>query len=635
MKRALVLAAVILSGAAAAVAIGSTAEGGSQDVVDFGADRWDLANAKVVDFLGRKALMGTAFLKDVAFRDGIIEFDVAASTDRARSYPGVLFRVGPGQSWERVYIRPHRQLLYGDVIQYLASFNGVDSWQFYNGYGATASAAVPVKEWLPVKLEVAGEQARVFLGGSARPALVIPRLKHGRSEGTVGVMGPADGTAYFSNVRVRTDVVPAFDPIPQPDESPGALVDWQVSKPFPLAAVDLEKSPLEQGLGDPGWKPLRAEPGGLVDVSRLHPRSGQPDVAFARTVIRSAADEIRRFDIGYSDIVAVFLDGRPLFLGDSRYQYRDSSFLGIAGYFDSVFLPLRKGDNELLLAVGEVSGGWGFMVRDGRAVFSAPGVEEAWLTERTFRVPESAAFDPARDRLFVSNYDAYNPSRGEGRQFISKLTLDGRIESPDWVGGLSNPTGLCVVGDRLFAVERQSVAEIDILQAKVLAHHPIPGAMMPNDIAAAPDGALYITDSNRGAIFRLAEGRVEEWLRSPEIARPNGIAILGSKLYVGVNAEAKLKAVDLASKAVTTVAAFGPGIIDGLAAFSGPGGDVLLVSHNEGRLFRVSASGRVERILDTTVIGRPLADFAYLAGRAMIVVPTFTENRVAAYRLAR
>jgi hypothetical protein len=622
MKKALILAVLIPLFAAGAIAFGLSVKRGAQEATDFGADRWDLSKAEIVDFLGRKALMGTAFLKDVAFRDGVIEFDVAASTDRARSYPGVLFRVGPGQSWERVYIRPHRQLLYGDVLQYVASFNGVDSWQFYNGYGATASAAIPVKEWLPVKIEVAGEQARVFLGGSARPALVIPRLKHGRSEGTVGVMGPADGTAYFSNIRVRTDVVPTFDPIPLPDDSPGVLVGWQVSKPFPLTAVDLEKSPLEQGLGDPGWKPLRAEPGGLVDVSRLHPRSGQPDVAFARTVIRSAADEVRRFDIGYSDIVAVFLDGRPVFLGDSRYQYRDSSFLGIAGYFDSVFLPLRKGENELLLAVGEVSGGWGFMVRDGRAVFAAPGVEEAWLTEKSFRV-------------HVSNYDAYNPSRGEGRQSIAKLTLDGRIESPDWVGGLVNPTGLCVVGDRLFAVERQNVAEIDIPRAKILARHAIPGAMMPNDIAAAPDGALYITDSNRGAIFKLEAGRMEEWLRSPEIARPNGIAVLGGRLYVGVNAEAKLKAVDLASKAVTTVAAFGPGIIDGLAAFPGPRGDALLVSHNEGRLFRVSASGQVERILDTTVIGRPLADFAYVEGWAMIVVPTFTENRVAAYRLAR
>jgi hypothetical protein len=78
---------------------------------EFGPDRWDLKNAKAVDFLGRKAIMGAAFLKDVQFQNGTIEVDIAASTDRARSYPGIVFRGQPNQDWERVYIRPLRQSL--------------------------------------------------------------------------------------------------------------------------------------------------------------------------------------------------------------------------------------------------------------------------------------------------------------------------------------------------------------------------------------------------------------------------------------------------------------------------------------------------------------------------------------------
>ena len=38
---------------------------------------WDLTNAKVVDHLDRKALIGTAFLKDIELEDGIIECDIA------------------------------------------------------------------------------------------------------------------------------------------------------------------------------------------------------------------------------------------------------------------------------------------------------------------------------------------------------------------------------------------------------------------------------------------------------------------------------------------------------------------------------------------------------------------------------
>jgi sugar lactone lactonase YvrE len=612
-------------------AVVGSAEVFAQDhaaVVGFDSGRWSIASGRVVDFLGRSAFMGTATLKDVQFENGVIEFDVAASTDRARSYPGVTFRARPGGEWERFYIRPHRSALYGDVLQYVAAFNGVDSWQFYSGPGATAPATIPVNQWIHVRLEVAGSQARVFVGPAARPALVIPHLKHGQSRGGIGVMGPTDGTAYFSNFSYHADNNLAFDQPPPVDEVPGVIRDWQVSRVFDASSVDLEKLPEQQGLRDLSWTTMLAEPGGLVDISRIHGRSGAADVVFARTVITADRDETRKFDLGYSDIVTVFLNGRPVFSGNSEYQGRDSSFLGIAGWFDAVFLPLRKGPNDLTLAVAEVFGGWGFMVRDAKAVFVADGMSRAWATPRALSVPESATFDARRDCLYVSNYDPGNPSGAEGNQAISKIGLDGRIVDPRWVTGLANPTGLVVVGDALFAVERQSIARIDIAQAKVTARYPIPNAGLPNDIAAAPDGALYITDSQRATIFRLLAGTVEPWLEDPRIARPNGIVVDGARLIVGTNADGCLKSVDLATKAITTVVPLGTGIIDGLAAL---GGGEYLVSHNEGRLFRVSADGRAVKLLDTSVVGWPIADFA--VARGLVIVPTFTDNRVMAYRL--
>lgn len=38
---------------------------------------------------------------------------------------------------------------------------------------------------------------------------------------------------------------------------------------------------------------------------------------------------------------------------------RDYRFLGTIGLFDEVYLPLKKGENELWLAVTESFGGWG------------------------------------------------------------------------------------------------------------------------------------------------------------------------------------------------------------------------------------------------------------------------------------
>ena len=103
-------------------------------------------------------------------------------------------------------------------------------------------------------------------------------------------------------------------------------------------------------------------------------------------------------------------------------------------------------------------------------------------------------------------------------------------------------------------------------------------------MAVAPDGTVFVSDSVRGSVHRFAGGQWETWLQGEAIARPNGLLVQGGRLLVASNGDGSLKSVDLATKAVSTVARFGPGLLDGLQA--GPGGSVL-VSHNEGRLFQV------------------------------------------------
>jgi hypothetical protein len=92
-------------------------------------------------------------------------------------------------------------------------------------------------------------------------------------------------------------------------------------------------------------------------------------VVYARTTIESDRDRVRKLYVGYSDDVSVFLNGRILFRGRSAQNFRDPGFLGIVSpENDAVYLPLKKGANELVLAVSELGGGWGFVCRlgDGR-----------------------------------------------------------------------------------------------------------------------------------------------------------------------------------------------------------------------------------------------------------------------------
>ena len=73
---------------------------------------------------------------------------------------------------------------------------------------------------------------------------------------------------------------------------------------------------------------------------------------------------MKKLAIGYSDDVSVFLNGKILYRGRSAQNFRDPGFLGIVNpENDAVYLPLKKGKNELVLAVSELGGGWGFVCR--------------------------------------------------------------------------------------------------------------------------------------------------------------------------------------------------------------------------------------------------------------------------------
>jgi hypothetical protein len=147
------------------------------------------------------------------------------------------------------------------------------------------------------------------------------------------------------------------------------------------SARDLEKPLTSSETAAMKWRDVEAEAPGFVVLYRYleapHPRvtfandfskrlDPQPGmkVVYARTTIDSDRDQVNKLEIGYSDDVSVFLNGQILYRGRSAQNFRDPGFLGIVNpENDAVYLPLKKGKNELVLAVSELGGGWGFICR--------------------------------------------------------------------------------------------------------------------------------------------------------------------------------------------------------------------------------------------------------------------------------
>ncbi|MGD8628478.1 MAG: hypothetical protein PVH52_05315, partial [bacterium] len=286
--------------------------------VGFDSDRWVMAGGQVVEHMDRTCLMGTAYLGDVEFENGIIEVDIVF--DERRSYSGFRFRGQSAGECEEFYVRPHRSPIYSDALQYAPVYNGVSCWQLCNGPGYTAQARIPKNEWVHLRLEVSGHQARVFVGGSEVPSLVIPYLGHGVSRGTIGVYGRTDGTSYFSNFSYTLEEdLPeklAFDSAPARFMPPGIVTGWEISQAFQTSDIALDVYPAEQDLPSLEWEAVEPEVSGMVNLTRHRARTGgQPDCIIARTTIESDVAGTREYLFGYSDFVSIFLNGKILFSG--------------------------------------------------------------------------------------------------------------------------------------------------------------------------------------------------------------------------------------------------------------------------------------------------------------------------------
>ena len=383
MPRRLALSALILlvTSTAAAGLVAAGLQARMAFAVQPDSKQWDLqGQAKVADYQGRKCLLldgGAATVNDFTMRDGVIDVDVATSA--VRGFFGIQFRITPdGQNAEWVYLRQHKSGQ-PDAIQYTPVLGTGLSWQIYNGPGFTGAVDIPRDEWFHLRLEVTGAQAKLYVKDMNAPALVMTDLKSGVQKGEVALY-VLTGATYFSNFTVRTTSDGPWErrlpPMP-----PGTLTKWQISPSYDGLARDLERPLSSSDAAGIQWQDVEAEPPGFVVLYRYreapHPRvtfatdfskrlDPQPGmkVLYARTAIESDRDQVKKLFIGYSDDVSVFLNGQILFRGRSAQNFRDPAFLGIVNpEDDAVYLPLKKGNNELMLAVSELGGGWGFICR--------------------------------------------------------------------------------------------------------------------------------------------------------------------------------------------------------------------------------------------------------------------------------
>jgi len=356
----------------------------AQTPIPLDSAHWQIKASEAIqeEYLGRHCLKltnGTALLPDAHFTNGIIELDIAL--EKGRYFPGIRFRVRDTANGEFYYLRPH-QSGNPDAMQYFPQFNGSGPWQLYYGEGYNNPHFLPFDRWLHIRLLISGSRGEVYFDDEKAPVLYMHALKRPVAPGMIELQNLSPVPTRFANFSYTPmDSVPLLNPPkPAPVLPATVIMDWQVSQPFAEAMIKdrillpspgSRKSPNAKGARDSPafnpstlrWQSFRADERGVVDLSRLAGAAKGRNTIICRLTVECDRDQVRKLTFGFSDRVQVYLNNRLLYAGEDVFMSRDYRFLGTIGYFDALWLPLKKGKNEIWMAVSEDYGGWGIQAR--------------------------------------------------------------------------------------------------------------------------------------------------------------------------------------------------------------------------------------------------------------------------------
>lgn len=261
-----------------------------------------------------------------------------------------------------------------------------------------------------------------------------------------------------------------------------------------------------------------------------------------------------------------------------------------------------------------------------------------------FKVPESVRYDAALDAYFVSNIDGV-PSNKDNNGFIARLDAANPTTPTVVVKGgedgatLHAPKGMAIAGDTLWVADIDAVRAFDKITGATLATIDLAplGATFLNDVAIAPDGVVYVTDTGirisdtgevthpgKDRVFAISGGKASVALEGDEIlTRPNGIAwdATGGRFILvpfGGNGISAWKPGETTVGSVAT----GPGTYDGVEVLAD--GRILVTSWADSSL-NVVSNGALTRLAGG--LEAP-ADIGVDTKRSRVAVPRFNAGRI-------
>ncbi|WHZ26723.1 MAG: hypothetical protein OJF51_001519 [Nitrospira sp.] len=151
--------------------------------------------------------------------------------------------------------------------------------------------------------------------------------------------------------------------------------------------------------------------------------------------------------------------------------------------------------------------------------------------------PNSFISDSSGKEYFISNING-EPEARDNNGFITKLNAEGKVTDLKFIQGgvlgvlLHAPKGMAVVGPILYIADLDQLKAFDKASGKLVATVLFPASSRTpvslTDVAAAPDGMLYVSDEAANSIYRIdppGDHHVDLLIHDERLAGPAAIVI--------------------------------------------------------------------------------------------------------------
>ncbi|MDX1619334.1 MAG: hypothetical protein R3224_11160, partial [Balneolaceae bacterium] len=204
------------------------------------------------------------------------------------------------------------------------------------------------------------------------------------------------------------------------------------------------------------------------------------------------------------------------------------------------------------------------------------------------------------------------------------------IEYARLTEGLCTPLGYDYYTGFLYVNDNGQVVKIELEDGSIRERISVEGASDLNGMDIDEEGNIYAADSDGNKVFRITpSGESVILYEGEELNTPNGVLIRDGELIVASAGGNSLKSLNLDTRELTTLVE-GIGRADGIIRLAG---GHYITSSWTGEVYFISNKMEKKKILDTRAEEINAADIGYIPDQNLLVVPTFFDNRLVAYRL--